>query len=533
MLLEELKQSWQFSKKQLTTIELNSNCIKILQWEIDSCQKIKLLNYERLFLPRSAEELTSENLEKIWAEALQNYLQKSGIKIRKLIISISARECIFKRVVFPKLQDKELERAISWDIEEYLPKELNSYYYDFININKEKGEVAEQIEVFLLAVEKSLIDKLINFASQHDFILASITMDLLAIRNLIPVEIKNFILLEITPTAVIISLITERLPRAYTNCIWARTLSENTELTALEDTVFSRKRLIDTDEKEDGEQFTRELAQEITALLGETEVQIGKIAIEKIFIYGNKAQELENFELLVAETLLAVELLKPLQAITVAAEASVKGAANFENELAVGIGLAGMLTDKKAINLIPTYQRRQLFSTKILSIVSCCICLLAIAYNYWLCDKNYQEYQSLTAEQSELVLWEQRSVELQQIFEAYTLKEQLLTKISEKRNNWAAIFSELGTYTQEGVKIISIVQAPDTQYLLTLEANDVSVLSAYLELLENKKIIKKIVVQSIEIGKNIEKIQVKVKLSFVGVSNEKNNTKLAEKPAGK
>ncbi|MBP1763209.1 MAG: type pilus assembly protein PilM [Firmicutes bacterium] len=92
------------------------------------------------------------------AEWLRQELSVAGISAGPIVAAINGRTVFMRDITFPLMQQEELQEAVRWDIEKYVPFPPDSYYYDFAVLNK-RIETME-MDVFLAAAPKRTIDGL-------------------------------------------------------------------------------------------------------------------------------------------------------------------------------------------------------------------------------------------------------------------------------------------------------------------------------------------------------------------------------------
>lgn len=113
------------------------------------------------------------------AEAIKKLHQESKISTKNVAVSLPEDKAYSKVVSFPKLSDKELQTAIRWEAEQYIPVPLDEVSLDYQIVGTRKEGVVEKMEIFLVAAPKRLIEK---------------TMKVLRAAGLTPVALETEIL---------------------------------------------------------------------------------------------------------------------------------------------------------------------------------------------------------------------------------------------------------------------------------------------------------------------------------------------------
>ncbi|QJW48729.1 type IV pilus assembly protein PilM [bacterium BFN5] len=91
---------------------------------------------------------------------LQHQLSTGGFSSREAVIAIGGRAIFIREVVFPQMAEDELQEAIKWDMEKYVPYAPDSFYYDFSIIGTANNGL--EMRVLLVAAPKYHIDSLVS-----------------------------------------------------------------------------------------------------------------------------------------------------------------------------------------------------------------------------------------------------------------------------------------------------------------------------------------------------------------------------------
>ena len=510
-----VKKSWFYPAKLITTIEVKNNFIRILQLEVANKKKKKLLNYTSIKLNKQVSN--REEFAELLIKEIGAYIRKSGLKIDKVRISIAATETIFRNIIFPQLDKSELAAAVKWDSSEYLMKPLADYYYDY----QISYQNSQQQAVFLVAVEKLELDSVFKVADQVKGCLELVTIDILAVLKLIPAEKTELILLEVEEQQAIISLISKR------NLIKQEKVNlSNCQIVKLSANEFFSDKLSNDTSQKFLKLYIEQLGLLINDLLSKYELETNNSPSNELYLYGSLAQLVYQEKNLANQTAVQINLIQPFSQIDLGEKYAHLTVLQQESEFTccVGLALEQAVTE---INLLPEGRRQLICSSKLIALVSIIICLTAMLNSFLLYQKQYQKYQLSANNQLELATWEKREKQLQEIQQGYRNQEVIIKKIEQQRSNWYKVLEQLGVITPEEVKIVSLVNLQNNQYLLQLEAQDMASFTNFTKYLQSKNITSEIVVQSLEAEKqNQGKLKVKIKIKIVGVHGETNKLKV-------
>lgn len=80
------------------------------------------------------------------------------IKNKKAIISLPETKAFFEIIKMPKMEEKELASAISFEAENYIPLPIKDAYLDFQIVPQANGHLLDSQYILLGAISKSLVD---------------------------------------------------------------------------------------------------------------------------------------------------------------------------------------------------------------------------------------------------------------------------------------------------------------------------------------------------------------------------------------
>lgn len=159
-------------------IDIGSGCVKAAEILFSNGQA-ELSAVGLLDLPENViEEGYITNTDAL-TEVIRQLLISSGIVSRELVVAVSGRSVFVREVMLPVMNQEELQEAIKWDMEKYVPYEPGSYYYDFVVIGPGNNEL--EIKVLLVAAPHGIVNTLVNVVKQADCKPIAIDIEPLAI----------------------------------------------------------------------------------------------------------------------------------------------------------------------------------------------------------------------------------------------------------------------------------------------------------------------------------------------------------------
>ena len=109
----------------------------------------------------------------------------------KYVVASLPEEKSFSQVIqMPKMKEEELRSAVVFEAENYIPLPIDKVYLDFQIINPVAGQI-DHLDVFIVAVEKSIVDSYISCLKKAGLVPLAIEVETQAIaRTLIKGEIS-------------------------------------------------------------------------------------------------------------------------------------------------------------------------------------------------------------------------------------------------------------------------------------------------------------------------------------------------------
>ena len=128
--------------------------------------------------------ITGFSCEKIEAdvkEAIKKALSNLSIKKKELIVSISGQNIVLRYVNIPLMNKEEADKAMSFELERYIPFNREDVNYDFVILktNKNTGKML----VLIAAAKKDVVDNKITLCRELGYQLDSVDVCPLAIAN--------------------------------------------------------------------------------------------------------------------------------------------------------------------------------------------------------------------------------------------------------------------------------------------------------------------------------------------------------------
>lgn len=132
------------------------------------------------------------------AEAIKKLLRETGIRTRNVVSALPQDQVFTRLVTLPPLSEEELNSAIKWEAEQYIPLSLEEVILTHEIIGKKKEDSKEKLEVLLAAAPKNLVEKTLKVLQLAGLNPLSLEMEMTAIaRSLVSPGYPSVLLVDL------------------------------------------------------------------------------------------------------------------------------------------------------------------------------------------------------------------------------------------------------------------------------------------------------------------------------------------------
>jgi len=132
------------------------------------------------------------------AEIIKKLYQETKIKTKNVAAALPQDQVFVRVVTLPPLSEGELESALKWEAEQYVPLPLEEVVLTHEVVGKIKEDSKEKIDVLLAAAPKSLIEKTIKVLKLAGLNPVSLEMEITAMaRSLVSSDLKSVLLVDL------------------------------------------------------------------------------------------------------------------------------------------------------------------------------------------------------------------------------------------------------------------------------------------------------------------------------------------------
>ncbi len=174
-------------KKAAFGLDVGSSAVKLVQLE-HGLKGYTLNAFAMVDLPPDA---IGEGMIKdppAVVEAIKEVVRKAGVPSKEVVISVSGRELIMKKIQLPKVNPKELGDAILLEAEHHINLPIEEVYLDHQIVGQSPGQ-GGTMDVMLVAVKKTKINEYVAVVEEAGLSPVVVDVDAFAVQN--QYEINN------------------------------------------------------------------------------------------------------------------------------------------------------------------------------------------------------------------------------------------------------------------------------------------------------------------------------------------------------
>lgn len=195
--------------KLVIGLDIGSHSIKVCELQ-KTDKTYSVVNLGSIILPEGAVDDGTLHDPEAVGKSITELLANLKIKQKKVAISISGYSVIVKKIHLAVMEEKELERYIMAEAEQYIPFDINDVYLDFQDL-KTNTEGSMQTEVMLVAAKKEIVDDYLNMLQDIGLKPVVVDVDGFALENIYESNYpqkENVVLVDIGATKMNINILT-------------------------------------------------------------------------------------------------------------------------------------------------------------------------------------------------------------------------------------------------------------------------------------------------------------------------------------
>lgn len=159
--------------RNVVTFEIGSKYIKIVEGKY-SRDKLSIYKMGQVETPMAAIEDGAIIDERALVNVLQVAINQLGIKSKDAVITSNSSSIIDREIMIPAVDESEMESVIKYEIQQYLPINLDEYIVEYVVIDKLVDSEGPKLKVNVISYPKDIVNgyyKLIKSLGLNPYVL--------------------------------------------------------------------------------------------------------------------------------------------------------------------------------------------------------------------------------------------------------------------------------------------------------------------------------------------------------------------------
>lgn len=159
--------------RNVVAFEIGSKYIKIVEGKY-SKDKLSVYKMAQVETPMAAIEDGAIIDERALVNVLQVAINQLGIKSKDAIVTSNSSSIIDREIIIPSVDESEMESVIKYEIQQYLPINLDEYIVEYIVVDKLVDSEGPKLKVNVISYPKDMVNgyyKLIKSLGLNPYVL--------------------------------------------------------------------------------------------------------------------------------------------------------------------------------------------------------------------------------------------------------------------------------------------------------------------------------------------------------------------------
>ena len=159
--------------RNVVAFEIGSKNIKIVEGKY-SKDKLSVYKMAQVETPMAAIEDGAIIDERALVNVLQVAINQLGIKSKDAIVTSNSSSIIDREIIIPSVDESEMESVIKYEIQQYLPINLDEYIVEYVVVDKLVDSEGPKLKVNVISYPKDMVNgyyKLIKSLGLNPYVL--------------------------------------------------------------------------------------------------------------------------------------------------------------------------------------------------------------------------------------------------------------------------------------------------------------------------------------------------------------------------
>jgi len=169
--------------KNIVGLDVGTSNVKIVQVKQNGNQW-QLMALGMVEIPKESLENKNQEVQRAaTAEAIKRVFKESGIKVKRVVTSLSGDSVIIRYVKMPFMTADELRGSIAKEAEQYIPLNIDQVVLDFQILGEIQEDGQKKLDVLLVAAKVDVVDQHLAMLKSAGLTPMIIDIDAFALQN--------------------------------------------------------------------------------------------------------------------------------------------------------------------------------------------------------------------------------------------------------------------------------------------------------------------------------------------------------------
>ena len=145
----------------------------------------------------SVDKMTDEKEFAAVSAVVKKLYKEAGVSDRSVAISIPEQLVFTRAIKFPLLTDQEIESAVKWESEQYIPIPVAEAIIQHTILERRENISPPEVLVLLVAAPRVIVEKYIKVVQGAGLMVSSVETELIALARALAPEDKTVLLVDI------------------------------------------------------------------------------------------------------------------------------------------------------------------------------------------------------------------------------------------------------------------------------------------------------------------------------------------------
>ena len=143
-------------KRKILSLDIGSYEIKAVEGKVTKSQ-IRIDNFFTIPMPKGA-YVNGQIMDRdLIFYVMNEEINNRKLKTKDVYLNINSPSIITREIIIPKVEPEEIESVLSYQLEDYIPMNLDDYIVQFKTIGGFYEDEVEKLNILIIAIPKEMV----------------------------------------------------------------------------------------------------------------------------------------------------------------------------------------------------------------------------------------------------------------------------------------------------------------------------------------------------------------------------------------